>query len=293
MKLTRFVTGLVAVALMALMVCDVHAQGRRGGEGGGRGGPQGGFRGGPPGGFGGGFGRGGDNSLFLLRIEEVQTELEISPQQKEALEKLAEQARGERPEFGNIREMSEEQRREAFEKMRKQAEERMAEVKGQLEEVLLPQQLDRLEEISLQVRGVQALEDDEVAAKLNLTEAQKKKMADVREAQQEKMRERMREMFQAGGGPGAGGGDFREAFGKLREEMEKEILAVLDSGQQAKFEEMKGEKFEMPENFGRGPGGPGGPGGGPGGGRFGRGPGGPGGPGGAPGGRRGGRPETE
>jgi hypothetical protein len=287
MKLTQLVTGLVAMALMALMVCDVHAQQRRGG-----GGPQGGFRGGAPGGFRGGppggFGRGGDNSLFLLRIEEVQTELEISPQQKEALDKMAEQARGDRPDFNAFREMSEEERRAAFEKMRKEAEERMSEVKAQLEEVLLPQQLDRLEEISLQVRGVQALEDDEVAAKLKITEAQKQKMAEVRETQGEKMRERMREMFQGGGGPG---GDFREVFGKLREEMEKEVLAVLDSSQQTQFAEMKGEPFEMPENLGRGPGGPGG-------GRF-RGPGGPGGgpgaqggPGGR-GGRRGGRPQAE
>ena len=37
---------------------------------------------------------GGGSSMGLLRIEEVQTELEIRPAQKEALDKLAEQGRG-------------------------------------------------------------------------------------------------------------------------------------------------------------------------------------------------------
>ncbi len=278
MKLSRFVNGFVAVALMAFLVSDAlgQDQGRRPG-GGGRGGAPGGFqgRGGGPGGPG-GFG-GGDMSMALIRVEEVQKELEVTPQQKEAFEKLAERAREARPDFSGFREMSEADRTAAFEKMRKQAEE----IKAQLEEeVLLPEQVERLGEIVLQVRGVQALEDSEVAAKLNITPDQKKKLAEVRESQMEKMRERMREMFQAGGGPG---GFDREAFGKLREDMEKEVLAVLDSGQQKTFEEMKGEKFEMPENFGRGGFG-GGP---PGGGRGGRG-----GPDGGRGGR-GGRPPAQ
>ena len=284
---------------MAFMVSDTLAQGRPQGGGGGRGGaPGGGFQGrgggpGGPGGFGGFGGRpgGGDITLGLLRVEAVQTELEVSPEQKEALEKLAEQARGERPDFGATRDMSEADRTAFFEKMRKEGEERTAKMKAQLEEVLLPQQLTRLDEIALQVRGVQALEDPEVAAKLNVTDAQKTKLTEVREGQMEKMRERMREMFQGGGGQG---GFDREAFAKVREEMEKEILTVLDADQQKKFEEMKGEKFEMPEGaFGRG--GFGGPGGGPGGpGGFGGGRGGPGGPGGQQGDRqRGGRPQAE
>ncbi|MEC7409875.1 MAG: hypothetical protein VYB72_13735, partial [Planctomycetota bacterium] len=158
-------TSLIAAGLMVLFATNVEAQRPGGGQGGGFRGGQGqqggGFRGGPGGGF--GSRGGGGSSMGLLRIEAVQTELEISPAQKEALDKLAEQGRGERPDFGNFREMSEEERREAFEKMRTQAEERAKEMMGQLEEVLLPQQLERLQQISLQIRGVQALEDPEVA----------------------------------------------------------------------------------------------------------------------------------
>lgn len=308
MKLSRYVTGIFALALLALVTSDALGQGRRGEGGGGRG-EGGGGRGGAPGGFqgrggfgGGGFGGrggGGDMTMSLLRMEEVQTELEISPQQKEAIEKMAEQARGERPDFGSIRDMDEDERQAFFEKMRKQGEERVAQMKEQLEEVLLPQQMARLEEIGLQVRGMQALEDKEVAAKLKITEAQKEELADVREKLQEEMREKMREVFQGGGG-----GDIRETFGKMREDMEKKVLAVLTSDQQKQFEEMKGEPFEMPERStrgfgGRGPGGPGGFGGrgGPDGGRGGPGAGrgGPGGGRGGPDGGRGGRsrPEAE
>jgi hypothetical protein len=204
------------------------------------------------------------------------------------LTKLAEQARGERPEGVDFRNMSEEDRTAFFDKMRKEQEERNKKMKEQLEEVLLPEQIERLEQIGLQVRGVQALGDDDVAAKLNITDAQKKELAEVREKLQGEMREKMRELFSSGNRDG-----MREAFAKVRADMEKEVLGVLDSGQQKKFEELKGAKFEMPEG-GVGRGGFGGPGGGRGGFGGGRpggdGAGGRGRPGGD-GGRR--RPQTE
>ncbi len=288
MKLSRIVTGLLAVALVAFMVSDTLGQeeGRRGRGGPGRGGPGGGFQrgpGGPGGGPGGGFGRGGDITLGLLRVEEVRAELQIAPDQEEALTKLAEQARPERPD-ADFRSMSEEERTAFFEKMRKQMEEKNAEMKDQLIEVLLPEQMDRLDEIALQVRGVQALSDDEVAGKLKITDAQKKELDKVREDLQTKMRDQMRELFASGDRD-----KMQEAFGTARKEMEDGILAVLSKDQQAEFEKMKGDPFEMPEGFGRGGfgsrggGGFGGPGGGrPGGGR----------PGGDGGGRRS-RPQAE
>jgi hypothetical protein len=222
--------------------------------------------------------------MALLRIEKVKTELQISPDQEEALAKLAEQGRGERPEGVDFRNMSEEDRTAFFEKMRKEQAERNKQMKEQLEEVLLPEQIERLEQIGLQVRGVQALGDDDVAAKLKITDAQKKELAEVREKLQGEMRDKMRELFASGNRDG-----MREAFAKVQADMEKEVIGVLDSGQQKQFEEMKGAKFEMPEGgFGRGGFGGGGPGGGRGG--FGGGRPGGGGPDGG-GGRR--RPPTE
>ncbi len=287
MKLSRIVMSVLSLALVAFMVTDTLAQedGRRGGRGGGPGGFQ---RGGGPGGPGGrgGPGGGGDMTFGLLRIEAVQTELEISPDQQEALDKLAEQNRPERPD-ADFRNMDEEQRRAFFEKMQKEQAERTAQMKDQLIEVLLPEQIERLEQISIQLRGVQALEDDEVAAKLKITDEQKEKLAKVRDELQQKMRDQMREIFSSGDRE-----KIQEAFGKAREDMEEEVLGVLTSTQRSDFDAMKGEPFEMPEGFGRG--GPGGRGGfGGGGGGFGRGRGGDGerGEDGGRGGRR--RPEAE
>jgi len=208
------------------------------------------------GGFGrgvGGPGMGGDPALMLLRNEEVQLELQLSPQQKEALEKMAQQSRPERPEGSDFREMDEDQRREFFEKMRAEQEERVTEMKQQLEEVLLPNQTQRLNQIALQVRGVQALSDPEVAKKLNVTEEQTKELEQVRESLRTEMQEKMRSLFS--NRDRDSGGDMREELGKMREEMEGKILAVLTPAQQKQFEEMKGEPFELPAGamgFGRG-----------------------------------------
>ena len=293
MKLSRKVTGLLSVALLAFMVTPAMAQQRGQGGQGGRGGAGGGGFGGRGGGgsmFGGRGG--GDMTQTLLRIEAIRTELEISPDQEEALTKMQEQGRTERP-SGDFRNMSEEERTEFFTKMRKQAEERNAKMKEQLEEVLFPEQLERLQEINIQLQGIAALRNEDVAKELKITEAQKKELEEVQAGMMEKMREGMRELFTSGGGREG----MREKIEKMREDMEGDVLGVLTSDQKKKFEEMKGEKFEMPEGaFGRGGqggqggrGGFGGRGGGEQGGRGGRGGGEQGGRGGRGGGEQGGR----
>ena len=234
MKLSRKVTGLLSVALLAFMVTPVMAQGRGQGGQGGRGGAGGGGFGGRGGSGGSMFGGrgGGDMTMTLLRIEAVRTELEISPDQEEALTKMQEQGRGERPD-GDFRNMSEEERTEFFTKMRKQAEERNTKMKEQLEEVLFPEQLERLQEINIQLQGIAALRNAEVAKELKITEAQKKELEEVQAGLMEKMREGMRELFSGGSRDG-----IREKMEKMRDDMEGDVLDVLTSEQKKKFEEM-------------------------------------------------------
>lgn len=269
MKCSRILTGVLSVAIVAILVSDTFGQdqNRRGdrGDRGDRGG-RGGFGqrgGGPPGGFGGGMfrGRGGaDPSMFLLTMDEVKTELQISPDQDEAIAKINQQGQergGDRPDFGRIREMSDQERQEFMANFQKQQQERAKKMKEMLEEVLAPPQLERLGQLALQYRGIQALmEDDELGATLKITEGQKTKM----QGAQESMVAQIREIFT---------GDNREDRGerveKLREGFEKEVLGALNSDQQTKYEKMKGEPFTFPERRGpggfRGRGGPGGPGG--------------------------------
>jgi hypothetical protein len=129
----------------------------------------------------------------------------------------------------------------------------------QVDEVLMPNQRDRLKQITVQAQGTGALSDEEVAKELGLSDDQEKQIQQVRQEAAEKMRENFR--------PGAGGDGDREArreqFQKAQKETDDKVLAVLTSEQRDKFEKMKGEKYEDVSElrFG-GFGGFGGPGGG-------------------------------
>ena len=198
--------------------------------------------------------------------EKVREEIGLEEAQVEALQKLMQRMREDRPKRPDFGSLDEEGRREAIEKMREDAKAQAEKVLAQLEEVLYPNQLERLQEIALQMRGIGAFEDPDVVEKLGLTEDQKEQLSAKREEFRETARERMQEIFAGGGGDREKMG---EAFREMRAEMEDNILSVLTAEQRKTFDEMKGEAFEMPRPEGRGFGGRGGPGGDRGG--FGRG----------------------
>lgn len=238
------------MSMMAASPCFAQREGRRGGAEGRRG----------PGGPGmfGGMQAGSDMMLLgLLRVEEVQQELELMPDQIEALGNVGQRGprgeRGPRPEFD--RNASDTERAAAMQQRMQEMNERAA---AQLEEVLLPEQLERGRQIVLQQQGAAAFSDPKVIEKLELTDDQKKKIEEVQSAAREKMVAAMREAFSSGD---------REAIGKMmaesRESTLQEVLAVLTDEQRTKYEELRGEKFDlspaaMMRGFGRG--GPGGPG---------------------------------
>lgn len=230
MKTYRSILALSAV--VALCVGAVAAQPGPGGRG--------------PGGFGfGGFGGGGGGLLMLLRMEAVQKEIKATDDQLASLRKLGEEMRGggERPNFGD---MSQEEREKAMSAMR----ERMEKANAKVAEILKPEQVARLEEISIQMRGTMALADPKVVKKLGLSEDQQKKLQEVQQANAAAMRE----AFQ--------GGDREAARAKmqdLRKQSTEKVMAVLTSEQKAAFEKLKGAEFKMPEGaFGRPGGGRGG-----------------------------------
>jgi len=248
------------VATVAIAQEGQRGNRRGGGVGGGFGGFGGGFGG--PGGFGGG------GKLMLLGMEEVQKEIEIDDEQKASITKLGEEVRGDPNNRPNFRDMSQEEREKFFAEMR----ERVEKAEAKLADVLLPRQLERLEQLSIQQRGTGALADPKVQEKLSVTDEQKDKLKSLREEFDTKRNEMAQELFQGGGGDGGNRQDAFAKLGELRTEFEKKIVDVLTDDQKKQFEEMKGEKFDFPRpQFGGGRGG---------GGRGGR-------------GGRGNRPETE
>jgi len=252
--------GLLAAALLvAVVTAQVSAQqdqGRRRGQDGQQGQ---GFRGGPGGrgGFGGPGGFGGGGIVGLLGIEQVQKEIELLDEQKADIQKLQESLRGERGQFNReeFQNLSEDERRARFETLRAEGEKLAKEAQAKLAEILLPHQLERVKQISVQMLGARALLNDEVVATLGISDDQKAQIQEVIDGS----RERMRDLFTPGERPDPA------KFAEFRTNLEKDVLAKLTDAQREKFTTLKGEPFEMPQGAfgfggpgGRGPGGPGG-----------------------------------
>ncbi len=209
-----------ALAVMAISIQPAFSQGR-----GGRGGP-------------GGGGMRGNSDMMLLGVlsnEAIQEEAEIMPDQQEAIKELVEGMRGERPTLSGFRDASPEEREKMFADMRSQMEERMKKAREKVQEILLPEQLQRLNEIVIQLMGTAALSDSKVVEKLNITEEQTKKMDEIRE----ETRNSFRELFQGGDRE-----NIRERMTEAREKEQEKVMDVLDSEQKDKFEEMKGKPSE-------------------------------------------------
>ncbi len=129
----------------------------------------------------------GGDLTGLLTQKSVQDELKLSDEQRKQGTELAEKQRGG---FEGLRDLSEDERR-------KKLEERAAANLKSVAEILQPEQLKRLKQISWQQQGAFAFEQPEVASALQLTNDQKDKLKAIQKAS----REKMREAFGGGGQP--------------------------------------------------------------------------------------------
>lgn len=191
----------------------------------------------------GGFGRGGfgpPTALELAQIDKVQSELKLTDEQKTRVNELAEMAREERGKLReSLRDLSREERRQRFVEKSEKLSKEMDEM---LYEALDEGQSKRLKELVVQRQGVNALQNEEVAKKLALTDDQKSKVNSVFEQR----RSKFRELFTPGQG------FDRSKFEELNKETEQQAMAVLTPEQKEKFQQMQGAKFDFPERERRG-----------------------------------------
>ncbi len=231
---------LAAAVMLAACVSGAFAQGRQRGGQGGRGGP-------------GGFGGRTGGSIFggvttLLRRDDVRKELDLLDDQIKDLENVQqEQMQGMRDLFGQMREMSSEQRTA---KMREVGES----LQKKVNQILLPHQIDRLKQIQLQMQlrgsAMGALGSETLQKELNITSDQKERI----QARAQQVNDELRKKIEA-----------------LRKEAQQKLLSELSPQQRSKFEQMIGAPFEFTDNpqqrggrpGGGGFGGPGGAGGRP------------------------------
>lgn len=210
----------------------------------------------------GGMGGMGGGTLGLLMMKEVREELNLDEDQNKELEDMGkammESFASMRPQQGQAPDPK--MMQEAMEKVRKAA----TEAEEKLSDILDPKQTERLIGLVIQRDSIRAINSKLVADKLGITSEQKEKMASMEKENMEKMRE----MFQGGGGGFSQ--EMRDKMRAFREESETKMKEILTSAQKDQMESLKGAEFKFPEpQWGRG--GPGGGRGGPGGGRGGRG----------------------
>ncbi|HWP30549.1 MAG TPA: hypothetical protein VNK96_02315 [Fimbriimonadales bacterium] len=160
--------------------------------------------------------------LALIRRPAVQQELALTPAQLNALQ---ERLRALRP--------------DPNQKTRgRNPAETLEKAEGIIKEVLTPQQIKRLEEISLQLEGPRALLRPEIADKVGLSPQQ---------------REKIREIYRNVGRPTTprdvpqgpeGREQLRERMKAQRKELEEKLLGVLTPEQRTRWQALLGRPFE-------------------------------------------------
>jgi Spy/CpxP family protein refolding chaperone len=178
------------------------------------------------GGFGGGFGGG---VVFLLDQKSVQDELKLSDEQikkvKALSEKQRESFRGQRGQRGQ----RDEETRKKMEEARRAADKTVA-------EILKPEQLKRVKQISLQQQGARALSNPEVESALKLTDAQISKIKSI----QEETRTARGQRGQRGQRDEAA----RKKLEEARKATNDKLMNVLTDEQKAKWKELTGAPFK-------------------------------------------------
>lgn len=164
----------------------------------------------------------------LLSQQSIQEELDFVGEQRDQYKKLQQDYNA------RIREKMESMNKGGFdpEKARNFGEEIRA-LKDQqardIEELLLPHQINRLKQIQLQQRmkamGLNALNDKQLAEELGMSEEQL-----------EKLKERAKELSS----------ELQKKIQELRDETQQTLLKELSKDQQEKLKELTGSKFDLP-----------------------------------------------
>lgn len=196
-------------------------------------------------GFGGGFGGGRGNLIGLLRRTDVQTDLQITPDQKTKLDDLMTSMRGQRGNRGDNAGQAGQgggtpPTQAEMDARRAEMESRRAEQQKQVNAILTQSQLGRLKEISIQLRGNMAVMDPDIQKQIDLSSDQIAKIKSLSETMQEasqsvmqKMRDQTITREQA-----------MDAFKKNMQAMQDEIGKVLTHSQADKLKSLGGAPFK-------------------------------------------------
>lgn len=181
---------------------------------------------------------GGNNSMMLLRRTDVQTDLNLSADQKSKLTDLMTSMRKQfrRPDAQSGTPPSQADR----DAMRPKMEAARADMEKQVNSILTPEQQSRLKEISIQLRGNMAIMDKDVQSQLDLTKDQKEKIKNLQEG--------MRAANQSIGEKMQSGSITQDAamqsFQNNMKAMQTSLGAILTPAQAEKLKTLGGAPFK-------------------------------------------------
>ena len=169
------------------------------------------------------MGRGGMTLMGLLAQESVQKELKLTEEQVKSVKELAVK---QREGFSGLRDLPAEERMAKI-------QERIKEHEKALGDVIGAEQLGRLKQISLQVRGASAFSDPAVVTALSLSDEQKDKIKAIQEEARKARGEFDPEKRE----------ESRAKIEAARKAAAEKTLAVLTAEQTTKWKELIGAPF--------------------------------------------------
>ena len=152
---------------------------------------------------------------YMLRMENVQKELNLTPEQLARLTELSkaysEQIRADQEIWKNWQQMTPEQRSAKAAEQRQRHTQRLQQVREQVEKILLPHQLHALQQIMLRTHGLWVLYHPHTQEHLELTTEQKQQLAEIRQKMFDEIQEVQRKAFE-------------KAYAVLQKEQQEKLL---------------------------------------------------------------------
>jgi Spy/CpxP family protein refolding chaperone len=189
---------------------------------------------------------GGTTIFSIVGTDVVKKELNVTNEQKAKLAALAEEFETARREIrattSNLRNLDNEGRMKVFADMQSRTETLIADKRRVLVNILSIEQVSRLDQIDLQLKGSNALSDSNVQGKLNFTDEQKQKLETLRTEFSDKLRAIV------GLRSRPDGEDYRKAMEQVQavqSERDAATLSVLTPAQTEEFSAMKGKTFDV------------------------------------------------
>ncbi len=184
----------------------------------------------------------GHGRLTVVRQLAVQRHLHLAGEQVAIITELEEKWKENRPRFSRSSHSS---RKAAWNEYRKQYEEFTKAADQEIEQNLMADQLQRLDQILLQLRGTRAFRDPEIAEAIGFTALQRQQIDEIHQEVKQAWKN-----YHRGRRSKTRVQQYKQQFKTERKNASEKLLNLLTAGQMAQWRQLAGEPFNGELNFG-------------------------------------------